>query len=284
MRIANIAGRLVLVTGGGAVDVATASNGRFAADAQQIFDRWDEFRDWAETNPQPDAAPDPAAHIDPPVPRPRQVFGIGLNYRAHAAESNLAEPVFPATFTKFPTSLTGAFDDIELPSATVDWEVELVVVIGRRAFKVKEGLGWAHVAGLTVGQDISERTVQLRPPVPQFSLGKSFPGFSPIGPQLITPDELPDPDDLEIGCSLDGEQVQKSRTSQLIFPVPTLIEKLSSICPLLPGDLIFSGTPSGVGGARTPARYLQPGQLLESTITGIGTMRHHFVRIDDSTA
>jgi 2,4-diketo-3-deoxy-L-fuconate hydrolase len=284
MRIANIAGRLVLVTGGGAVDVATASNGQFAADAQQIFDRWDEFRDWAETNPQPDAAPDPAAHVDPPVPRPRQVFGIGLNYRAHAAESNLAEPAFPATFTKFPTSLTGAFDDIELPSATVDWEVELVVVIGRRAFKVKEREGWAYVAGLTVGQDISERTVQLRPPVPQFSLGKSFPGFSPIGPQLVTPDELSDPDDLEIGCSLDGEQVQKSRTSQLIFPVPTLIEKLSSICPLLPGDLIFSGTPSGVGGARTPARYLHPGQLLESTITGIGTMRHHLVQTDDSAA
>ena len=153
------------------------------------------------------------------MPSPRQVFAIGLNYAAHAAEAGLENPTFPPTFTKFPTCLTGPDATVELPSEFVDWEVELVVVIGRLAYEVAAGDGWRHVAGLTVGQDLSERIVQTRPPAPQFSLGKSFPGFGPIGPWVVTPDELDDPDDLALGCTVNGEEVQKSRTSDLIFGV-----------------------------------------------------------------
>ncbi|GAA5040669.1 2-keto-4-pentenoate hydratase/2-oxohepta-3-ene-1,7-dioic acid hydratase in catechol pathway [Thermocatellispora tengchongensis] len=273
MRIANDAGRLVLVRDGGGLDVEKASLGLFGPDPQDVYDRWAEFRAWAATA-EGEVRPLAPETLQAPAPRPRQVFAIGLNYRAHAEESAIEEPGFPTTFTKFPASLTGAYAPIELPSDTVDWEVELVVVIGKRAHRVKEADAWEHVAGLTVGQDLSERTVQLRPPVPQFSLGKSFPGFSPTGPELVTPDELPDPGDLEISCSIDGEVMQHARTSHMIFPIPVLIEKISAICPLLPGDLIFTGTPSGVGAVREPKRFLRPGEVLESRIAGIGTMRN----------
>ena len=232
--------------------------------------------------PCPSASPRADAPLDvhalqAPVPRPRQVFAIGLNYAAHAAEAGLERPAFPPTFTKFPTCLTGPDATVELPSAFVDWEVELVVVIGRLAYEVAAGDGWRHVAGLTVGQDLSERIVQTRPPAPQFSLGKSFPGFGPIGPWVVTPDELDNPDDLALGCTVNGEEVQKSRTCDLIFDVDALIHHLSSITPLLPGDLIFTGTPSGVGGTRTPPRFLAPGDELVSTIEGIGTIHTHLV-------
>ncbi|WP_033290478.1 fumarylacetoacetate hydrolase family protein [Amycolatopsis jejuensis] len=280
MRIANDAGRLVLVRDGGGLDVEKASSGLFGSDPQEVYERWAEFTEWARTAGG-DLLPIAPGTLGPPAPRPRQVFAIGLNYRAHAEESALAEPEFPATFTKFPTSFTGAYHEIGLPSDTVDWEVELVVVLGARAHRVSAAHGWDHVAGVTVGQDLSERTVQLRPPVPQFSLGKSFPGFSPTGPELVTPDELPDRDDLTIECTIDGESVQSSRTAQMIFPVPELIEKLSSICPLLPGDVIFTGTPEGVGAAREPKRFLRHGEVLESRIGGVGVMRNRVVRDAD---
>jgi 2-keto-4-pentenoate hydratase/2-oxohepta-3-ene-1,7-dioic acid hydratase in catechol pathway len=205
------------------------------------------------------------------------VFAIGMNYAAHAAEAGIEAPEFPPTFTKFPTCLTGPDATVALPSAFVDWEVELVAVIGSAAYEVEVGKGWSHVAGLTVGQDLSERIVQTRPPAPQFSLGKSFPGFGPTGPWVITPDELDDPDDLALGCTVNGEEVQKSRTSDLIFGVDALVHLLSSITPLLPGDLIFTGTPSGVGGTRTPPRFLAPGDELVSTIEGLGTIHTHLV-------
>ena len=199
-----------------------------------------------------------------------------MNYAAHAAEAGTEIPGFPPTFTKFPTCLTGPDVTVALPSAFVDWEVELVFVIGTLAYEVAEGHGWDHVAGVTVGQDLSERLVQLRPPAPQFSLGKSFPGFGPTGPWVVTPDELTNRDDLAIGCTLNGEEMQKSRTSDLIFGVDALVHELSSITPLLPGDLVFTGTPSGVGGTRNPPRFLAPGDELVSTIDDVGTIRTRF--------
>jgi 2,4-diketo-3-deoxy-L-fuconate hydrolase len=274
MRIANVAGRLSLLIDDRRVDVCDASEGRFTADPQAVFERWDEFVAWTHAAaPHADGVPLDAATVEAPVPRPRQVFAIGLNYASHAAESGIDLPEYPTTFTKFPTSIAGPASGVELPSEKVDWEAELVVAIGRRAHRIAAADAWNHVAGLTVGQDLSERAVQLRPPVPQFSLGKSFPGFAPIGPYLVTPDELPDPDDLELSCALNGEEVQRARTSDLIFSVPDLIEYLSAVLPLLPGDLIFTGTPSGVGAARTPPRYLTPGDELVTTIDGIGTLR-----------
>ena len=276
MRVANADGRAVLVVDDGIVDIARASGGALPTDAQLLYERWDDVRALADRAQGPEE-PFEVSALQAPVPRPRQVFAIGMNYAAHAAEAGVEAPEFPPTFTKFPTCLTGPDATVALPSAFVDWEVELVAVIGSAAYEVEVGKGWSHVAGLTVGQDLSERIVQTRPPAPQFSLGKSFPGFGPTGPWVITPDELDDPDDLALGCTVNGEEVQKSRTSDLIFGVDALVHLLSSITPLLPGDLIFTGTPSGVGGTRTPPRFLAPGDELVSTIEGIGTIHTHLV-------
>ncbi len=185
----------------------------------------------------------------------------------------MAVPAAPATFTKFPASLSGPFDDVEIVGDTVDWEVELVAVIGARADRVDEADAWSHVAGLTVGQDISDRTLQFAAGS-QFSLGKSRRGYGPMGPWVVTLDEIPNPDDLALGCSVDGEKVQDARTSDLIFSVPRLIGELSSVLSLLPGDVIFTGTPAGVGVTRQPARFLQAGQVLETWVESIGTIRN----------
>ena len=257
--------------------MATASGGLFEPEPTLVYDRWEAFADWAhEAGPTPDQ-PLHHADLDAPVDRPRQVFGIGLNYLDHAAEAGVKVPSSPTVFTKFPTCLAGPTSTITLPSLTVDWEVELVVVIGREAVAVSEDNAWSHVAGVTVGQDISERTVQLAGPVPQFSLGKSYPGFGPIGPWVVTPDELANPDDLELSCSVEGRVLQKGRTSEMVFSVPELVARLSAVCRLLPGDLIFTGTPPGVGMARKPQEWLQPGTRLVSEIKGIGTMKNDIV-------
>ena len=281
MRIANHDGRLVLVSAaaesaGAGLDVETASGGKFSADPQAIYENWDQFRDWAA-----DVSADASVAIDrallgPPVPRPRQVFAIGLNYHEHAAESKMTGAAVPPTFTKFPTCLTGPYATVQLPDGHVDWEVELVAVIGRTARRVDEDRAWEHIAGLTIGQDLSERVSQLIPPAPQFSLAKSFPGFGPTGPAVVTPDELSERGDLAIWCELDGETVQDARTSQMILNVPQLVAHLSSVLTLLPGDIIFTGTPSGVGQARDPQRFITPGCTLVSGIEGIGKIETKF--------
>ena len=277
MRIGSIDGRLALIEDEGFVDVSKASDGRFTPDPQLIYERWDEFRAWAERFTGGMDAPLTLERLQAPVPRPRQVFALALNYAAHAAEASRDIPSVPLTFTKFQSCLTGPFDDIVLPSQTVDWEVELVVVIGRLAKNVTPEQAWSHVAGLMVGQDISERTIQHQGRPPQFSLGKSFPGFGPTGPWVCTPDSLPDPDDLAISCVVDGELLQESRTSKMIFPVAELVSRLSQICTLLPGDLIFTGTPEGVGAHRKPPRFLSVGSVVESRVDGIGEIRNRLV-------
>jgi 2,4-didehydro-3-deoxy-L-rhamnonate hydrolase len=286
LRFANHDGRLVLVTATDdeltptvGIDVANASGGLFDSDPQNAYQRWPELVDWASSRGNGNEPPARIAlepdRLGPPAPTPRQVFAIGLNYADHAAEARMEAPTEnPATFTKFPTSLAGPFGEILLPGDQVDWEVELVAVVGVEARDVEGGEAWGHIAGLTVGQDISERSVQLAGSVPQFSLGKSFPGFSPIGPSLVTPDELRDRDDLRLTATIDGETVQDGRTSQMIFDIPTLVERLSHIVTLLPGDIIFSGTPAGVGVARDPQRFLRAGQTLVSAVEGVGQMRH----------
>lgn len=280
MKLANHAGRLVLAVDGGVLDVHDASGGRFGPDPAAAYDTWDDLRAWAADAGLDSGAATPKpldeAALGAPSPTPRQVFAIGLNYASHAAESGMAVPAVPAVFTKFPASLTGPFDPIVLSGGMVDWEVELVVVIGRTADKVAEPQGWDHVAGLTVGQDVSDRHVQFAAGN-QFSLGKSYRSYGPTGPWLVTPDELDDPDDLGIRCSIDGEVVQDSRTSDLVLGVPRLIAELSAVVPLLPGDLIFTGTPAGVGMTRTPPRFLQAGEVVESWIEGIGTIRNEVV-------
>lgn len=181
-------------------------------------------------------------------------------------------------FTKYATSITGPVTEVALPkNGHTDWEVELVAIIGTHAYEVPEAQAWSHVAGLTVGQDISERIAQMKGPSPQFSLAKSYPGFSATGPWLVTPDEFDNPDDLELVCAVNGEQVQHARTDDLIFSVPALIARLSAVLPLLPGDVIYTGTPPGVGLGRTPQRFLAAGDELISTIEGIGELRQRFV-------
>ncbi len=277
MRLADIAGRAAVVTAPDrAVDLADASGGTFSPDIQLAYERWDEVKAFAATLDATKAAPVAPTDYGNPVPRPRQIFAIGLNYAEHAKESGLGLPDEPTVFTKFVTCLTGPTGEIALPKGNVDWEVELVAVIGKRAENVSVEDGWDHVAGLTVGQDLSERILQRSGPAPQFSLAKSHPDFGPLGPVVVTPDELSNRDDLELGCLIDGEQMQKGRTSDLVFSVPELISRLSAVTPLLPGDVIFTGTPSGVGMGRTPQRFLKPGQELVTYIDGIGTMRHTF--------
>jgi 2-keto-4-pentenoate hydratase/2-oxohepta-3-ene-1,7-dioic acid hydratase in catechol pathway len=278
MRIATRAGRTVLVSPDSAtvVDLAKASDGEFGPDPRQVFDAWDGLLRWhgAATVDYSAGERCELSELEAPSPDPRQVFAIGLNYRDHAKESGLATPDQPTVFTKFLGSFAGPVGELALAGETVDWEAELVVVIGRPARHVAAGDAWSYVAGVTVGQDFSERQIQLAGPVPQFSLGKSFVGFAPQGPWLVTPDELPDPDGLQISCRVNGETVQSSSTEQLIFSVPTLIAHLSSVVELAPGDVIFTGTPSGVGGARKPPWFLKEGDVVETTIEGIGTMRH----------
>lgn len=277
MRIANLSGRLTLIDGDRATDVATASNGRFGPDVQSVYEVFDEFSSWAaDVDTTAGESFDPQ-QLQAPAPWPRQLFAIGLNYREHADESGFVAPDYPVVFTKFASSISGPYTEIRMPEGKVDWEIELVAVIGKRAENVAEADAWSYVAGLTTGQDISERALQLYGPAPQFSLGKSFPGFAPMGPWLVTPDELENRDDLLLTCEIDGEEVQRGRTSAMIFPIPTLIAKLSAVLPLLPGDVIFTGTPAGVGLGREPQRWLRAGEVLTSTIEGIGGLRQTFV-------
>jgi 2,4-didehydro-3-deoxy-L-rhamnonate hydrolase len=210
--------------------------------------------------------------LGPPVPRPRQVFAIGLNYRSHAEESGLDVPPTPLVFTKFPGCLCGPTDDVELVTTTVDYEVELVAVVGTGGRGFTREDAWDHVAGLTIGQDLSDRALQFASSPPHFDLGKSRPGYGPIGPLVVSTDGVEDPDDLALSCSVNGEVRQDDRTSGLIVDVPDLLVYLSSILELFPGDLLFTGTPAGVGMA--DGRFLAPGDVLESTIEGLGTLRN----------
>lgn len=278
MRIYNLAGRLALGTGNGAVDVESASGGRFGPDVQAVYGRWNEFVDWAQGFDGPATQQIDEAQLGAPAPLPPQVFAIGLNYRDHAAEAGLTLPERPMVFTKFPASVTGPTGPIIRPAGSVDFEVELVAVVGRRAEYVRVADAWDHIAGLTVGQDLSERELQTSgPPPQQYNMGKSYRGFAPIGPALVTVDEFTDLADLELGCAVNGKQMQKARTTDMIFSIPQLVEFLSAIVALLPGDLIFTGTPSGIGWARKPPELLQVGDELVTWIEGIGEMRHRFV-------
>jgi 2-keto-4-pentenoate hydratase/2-oxohepta-3-ene-1,7-dioic acid hydratase in catechol pathway len=277
VKIANLSSRLVLIHHHKAVDVAEASHGLFASDPQAIYDRWQEFTAWASAAELPDGAAFDERDLGAPVPAPRQVFAIGLNYREHAAESGFAVPdTLPPVFTKFTSAITGPVTEVALPpGGHTDWEVELVAVIGKRAHHAASS--WEYVAGLTVGQDLSERITQMAGPAPQFGLGKSLPGFAPLGPWLVSLDEFANPDDLELGCSINGEEMQKGRTRDLIFSVPTLIAKLSAVLPLLPGDIIFTGTPAGVGIGRDPQRWLAPGDELVTYVEGVGELHQTFI-------
>lgn len=281
MRIANIDGRAALKTEAGWVDVERASGGHFGADIQALYHDWDSFTAWGKERAG-DLAEAGLGDVEgavwgSPTPLPRQIFAIGLNYQSHVDESPVGVSPVPAVFTKFSSSITGPHAEVVLPAGgNTDWEAEVVAVIGRLARNVTKEEAWDYVAGLTIGQDLSERILQLGAMPPQFSLGKSFPGFSPIGPELVSVDEFENPDDLGFGCAINGEVMQDGRTSKLIFSIPVLIEHLSGVCELSPGDIIFTGTPGGVGNAREPKRFLRAGEVLTTWVEGIGELRNTF--------
>lgn len=220
-----------------------------------------------------------AVRLLPPVLDPQKIICVGLNYADHAAETGATVGEEPVIFCKFPTALVGPEQPIELPpeSIQVDYEAELVVIIGRKARRVTRDRAWDYIAGYACGHDVSARDWQKHKPGKQWLLGKSFDTFAPLGPWLATPDEIRDPGKLHIEMRLNGQVMQSSSTNQLIFPVDYLVSYLSHVCTLLPGDLIYTGTPPGVGMARTPPVFLKPGDVTEVTIDGLGTLRNPVV-------
>jgi 2-keto-4-pentenoate hydratase/2-oxohepta-3-ene-1,7-dioic acid hydratase in catechol pathway len=207
-----------------------------------------------------------------PLPNPPRVFAIGLNYRDHARETKMPIPTTPVVFFKLPTAIIGPGDSIVLPinSAEPDYEAELAFVIGRSGYRIPAAEWRNHVYGYTIVNDVSARDVQRASS--QWSMAKSFPTFCPIGPAIVTADEIPDPHSLSISLTIGGQILQNSNTRELIFKIPELIEYLSSITPLLPGDIVSTGTPSGVGVGRTPRRWLQPGEIVTVTVEGLGSL------------
>jgi len=215
----------------------------------------------------------------PPIPSPEKIFGIGLNYADHAKESGMEPPSEPVVFNKFPTAALADGQPIVLPrlSTQVDFEAELVVVIGRGGRHIAKKEARQHVAAYCCGNDISARDWQHGRPGGQWLLGKTFDTFAPFGPALVTADEVPQPDNLRIQLRLNGETMQDSTTAQLIFPIEELIAHISAVCTLSPGDLIFTGTPPGVGAARKPPLFLKPGDTVEVEIEKLGVLRNPVV-------
>jgi 2-keto-4-pentenoate hydratase/2-oxohepta-3-ene-1,7-dioic acid hydratase in catechol pathway len=219
-------------------------------------------------------APVSSVTLEPPVLRPSKILCIGLNYRDHAIESKMEPPKFPTVFVKFPHTLIGNGQPILLPRASQqpDYEAEFAVVIGEGGRNIPEETWEDHVFGYTILNDVSARDVQLA--TTQWTLGKNFPTFAPIGPWIVSKDEIPDPHVLDISLSINGEKLQNSNTRELIFKLPRLISYISTMMPLSPGDIISTGTPAGVGIGRTPHRWLKPGDDVVVEIAGIGSLRN----------
>ena len=214
----------------------------------------------------------------PPVPSPEKIICIGLNYADHARETQAAVPQCPVVFNKFPTALLPHEAAVRLPrvSEQVDYEAELVLVIGRRGRYIPQGAARGHIAAYTCGNDVSARDWQRYKPGGQWLSGKSFDTFAPCGPWMVTADEIPQPGKLGIKLRLNGQVMQDSNTAELIFSVDELVSYVSQFCTLNPGDLIFSGTPGGVGMGRQPPVYLKPGDVTEVEIERIGVLRNRF--------
>jgi 2,4-diketo-3-deoxy-L-fuconate hydrolase len=280
MRLANILGRSTIVSDDGLIDVARASNGAFSASVDRNIAQLDKLRAWyrsaspsvTESLSPSDLYGDP--RVGPVVVAPQQIFAVGLNYRHHAEEMGLTLPSVPMIFTKFVSSLCGPNDELPIPSETTDFEAELVVVIGATARDLKDDEGLSVVAGYCVGQDFSERTLQMRGNPAQFSLGKSHRNFTPIGPWLTTADEIANPNALDIRCSVNGESYQDSNTSDQVFTVAQVVSYLSTVVELRAGDIIFTGSPHGVGQGRKPPVFLKPGDKIVTDIEGLGRIEN----------
>jgi len=279
-RFANAGGRAALVADDQIFDLETLSGGALSADPMAALARPEELSALCDSLSAASATGSLAdAELGPPVPRPRNSYAIGLNYLDHAAEASLEVPDNPLVFTKFPSCIVGPTAQVELRSDRVDYEGELVVVIGPGGKDIPPDRAWQHVLGLTVGQDISDRRAQMMSKPVHFALGKSFDTFGPIGPLLVSPDCFSNPADLLLQTFVNDDKRQEARTSSLIFDVPTLVSFLSSITTLQTGDVIFTGTPEGVGFKKR--QYLVDGDVITTTIEGIGSLRNVCKRVSD---
>ena len=280
-RLANISGRASLVEDGNYYDLEVISDGEFNSDPSDALQNQDRLK---QLNSQlPEMEPTGLvcdSELGPPVSSSANCYAVGLNYKNHAEESGLEIPDVPMIFTKHTSCLVGPSATIEMRSDAVDYEAELVAVVGKTGKDIRKEDAWDHVAGLCVGQDISDRGVQFSTKnLPQFNLGKSFDTFGPIGPFLVSPDELPNKDGLEIECLVNDEVRQKDNTNDLIFDIPFIICYLSEIVTLNVGDVIFTGTPGGVGVME--GKFLKEGDILTTHIEGLGSLRNECKRIAD---
>ena len=215
-----------------------------------------------------------------PVHDPHKIICLGLNYRDHAAESGAAIPTEPIVFSKYPTALIGHGEAIVVPpvSQKVDYEAEFVIVVGKKGKNIPKASAFEYVAGYTVGNDVSARDWQLEKDGKQWMMGKTFDTFAPMGPVLVTADEVADPHNLPIRLRLNGQTLQDSNTKQMIFQVDHILAHLSQVFTLEPGDLIFTGTPPGVGCVRKPPIFLKGGDVVEVEIVGLGVLKNNVVQ------
>lgn len=253
----------------------------FVADYNESFfsgDGLTRLREWVERDVGGAVEIPDGTRLGAAVARPSKIVCVGLNYRSHAEETHAAIPTEPVLFMKASSAWSGPFDDVEIPPGAekVDWEVELAVVIGRKTKRVMESEALDFVAGYGIMVDYSERSWQ-KERGGQWSKGKSSDTFAPFGPWLVTTDELPDAGNLPLNLKVNGQGMQDGSTSDLIFPVPHLISYISQFMTLLPGDVISTGTPSGVGAGRIPPLFLRPGDVVEVTVGSLGTQKQTLV-------
>ncbi len=267
MQIARSNNRLLLHDNGKFFELEGAGD-EYGFGVGSVLGRLDSLKPGAEV-------PAPAL-LQAPFPCPTQIFAVGLNYKNHAAEMDLPLPVTPMVFAKFPSCIADPNTDINIPGETTDWEAELVIVIGRNGRNIAASDSSSYIAGYMVGQDVSERTVQMSSSPAQFSMGKSFENFAPMGPWFTSADEIADPNDLLIQCSLNGQLMQNESTEDMAFHVTEIVAFISSVCELRTGDLIFTGSPAGVGQGQNPKRFLRDGDVLTTSIEKLGTMTNTF--------
>ncbi|MEP7202871.1 MAG: fumarylacetoacetate hydrolase family protein [Ilumatobacteraceae bacterium] len=286
MRFANLHGHAVLVMTDAsgadrAIDIERATESRLGSDPAVYVDLANHpmLDDVAASIVTDDWPLLDQAGLGAPVPRPPKGLGVGLNYRTHALESGRDLPTEPHLFGKTNNCVCGPFDDVIAPAgrSEIDYEAEVVIVFGRTCKGATEADAWSYLAGVTCGQDISDRGEQFRPPIKQFTIAKSYDTFGPTGPFLVTPDGLDDRDALELTGVVGGETMQSANTNDLIFSIPALVVWLSRFMTFGPGDLVWTGTPGGVGEARTPQRFLLDGDVIETTVSGVGTMRNRVI-------
>ncbi|MDE2694824.1 MAG: fumarylacetoacetate hydrolase family protein [Paracoccaceae bacterium] len=279
-KLANIKGRAALLNEESFYDLEEISNGNLSHDSTKALLHLEELGELSKNLNDLEATGNISeAEFDAPVSFPKNCYAVGLNYRNHAEEANMTIPEVPMIFTKHTSCLVGASADVEMRSNYVDYEAELVVVIGLSGKDISKDNAWNHVAGLCVGQDISDRPAQFASTPPMFNLGKSFDTFGPMGPALVSPDSLPNKENLVIECKVNDEIRQNDNTDDLIFDVPTIISYLSEIVTLNTGDVIFTGTPGGVG--VTQGKFLKDGDIITTSIEGLGTLTNKCVRVSD---